>query len=135
MIKCLKVGEIILFPIWIILFPVLKINFEPHRTNEKHFLKKVFDQRPGSWRNNSISCLDDSISCFENQCWTTWSKWKTFCNRSFLIRDPEVGDIIPFPVWIIPFTVLKINYEPLETNGRHFLNEVLFLSEACKWEK
>jgi len=44
----------------------LKIIFEPLGTNEKHSVKEVFDQRPGSERNNSISCLDDSISCFEN---------------------------------------------------------------------
>ena len=28
--------------------------------------KKVFYQRPRRWRNNSISCLDHSISCLEN---------------------------------------------------------------------
>ena len=30
-----------------------------------------------------------------------------------------MGDIIPFPVWIIPFTVLKINLEPLGTYEKH----------------
>ena len=45
-----------------------------------------------------------------------------------------MGEIIPFPVWIIPFPVLKINYEPLGTNGRHIVKEV-FLSEVSKWEK
>ena len=50
-------GEIIPFPVWIILFSVLKINFETLGTNEKHFIKEVF-----------------------------------------LIRDLEVGEIIPFPV-------------------------------------
>ena len=31
---------------------------------------RLFVLRPGSAGNNSISCLDDSISCFENQFWT-----------------------------------------------------------------
>ena len=34
-------GEIIPFPVWIILFPVLKIDFEPLGTNEEHFVKEV----------------------------------------------------------------------------------------------
>ena len=58
--------EIIPFPVWMIPFPVLKTNFEPFGSNKKHFVKKVLDQRLGSGRNNSISCLDNSISCFEN---------------------------------------------------------------------
>ena len=32
--RILEVGEIISFPIWMILFPVLKSNFEIHGTNE-----------------------------------------------------------------------------------------------------
>ena len=35
-----------------------------------------------------------------------------------------MGEIIPFPVWIIPFPVLKIIFEPLGTNERHFVKEV-----------
>ena len=58
-------GEIIPFPAWIIQFPVLKINFETLGTNEKGIVREVFDKRPGSLRNNSVSCLDKSISCFE----------------------------------------------------------------------
>ena len=53
--------------IWIIPFSILKIDFEPLGSNGKHFEKKFFDQRPGIGRYDSISCLDDSISCFENQ--------------------------------------------------------------------
>ena len=45
-----------------------------------------------------------------------------------------MGEIIPFPVWIIPLSGLKINFEALGTNGRHFVKEV-FSSEAWKWEK
>ena len=62
-------GEIIPFPVWMIPFPVLKvlqIDFELLVINEKHLVKEVFDQRPGNGRNNSISFLDNSISCFEN---------------------------------------------------------------------
>ena len=57
-------GEMIPFPVWIIQFPVLKINFEPHGKNEGHFVKEVFYQRPGSLKNNSIFCSHNSISCF-----------------------------------------------------------------------
>ena len=32
----------------------------------KHLVKEVFDQRAGSGINNSISCVDFSVSCFEN---------------------------------------------------------------------
>ena len=34
--------EIISFPVWRVPFPVLKINFEPLGTNERHFVKEVF---------------------------------------------------------------------------------------------
>ena len=44
--------------------------------------------------------------------------------RSFLIRGLEVGEIILFPVRIIPFPVLKINFEALGTNEGHFVKEV-----------
>ena len=50
-------GEIIQFPVGIIPFPVLKLNFEPLGSNDKHFVKEVFYQRPGSVRNDSISVL------------------------------------------------------------------------------
>ena len=91
-------------------------------------LKKFFDQRHGKGIYNSIFCLENSISCFENQFWTPWFIWKTFYKRSFLIGGLEIGEIIPFPVWIIqfhvgiiPFPVLKINYELLGENERHFV--------------
>ena len=48
----------------IVPFPVLNVYFEPLGSNEKHLVKEVFDQRPGGWINNSISCLDNSISRF-----------------------------------------------------------------------
>ena len=38
-----------------------------------------------------------------------------------MIRDLEVGEIIPIPLWIIPFPVLKINFEPLGSNEKHFV--------------
>ena len=50
----LKFGKIPLL-VCIITFPVLQIIFEPFGLS-------------GIGSNNSISCLDDSISCFENQC-------------------------------------------------------------------
>ena len=59
LIRGLEVGEIILFPVWMIPFPVLKTNFEPFGSNKKHFVKKFLDQRLGSGRNNSISCFEN----------------------------------------------------------------------------
>ena len=35
-----------------------------------------------------------------------------------------MGEKIPFAVWIIPFPVLKINFETLGTNKKHFVKEV-----------
>ena len=43
-------------------------------------------------------------------------------------------EIIPFPVWIIPITLLKINFETLGTNEKYVVKEV-FSSEAWKSEK
>ena len=45
-----------------------------------------------------------------------------------------MGKIIPFPVWIIPFPVLKINLELLGSNDKCFVKEV-FLSEVLKYHK
>ena len=53
----MEVRDIILFPVWIIPFPVLGIDFETHGTNKKDFVKEVFYLRPRSGSNNSISCL------------------------------------------------------------------------------
>ena len=36
----------------------------------------------------------------------------------------EVGEIIPFPVYITPFLVLKISFEHLDINEKHFVEEV-----------
>ena len=35
-------GEVISFPVWLIPFPVSKMNFEPHGTNEKLFIEEIF---------------------------------------------------------------------------------------------
>ena len=45
-----------------------------------------------------------------------------------------MGEIIPFPVWIIPFPVLKNDFELLGSNEKHFVKGV-FRSDAWKWEK
>ena len=42
-----------------------------------------------------------------------------------------MGEIIPFPVWIIPFPVLKINFETIGSIEKCFVKEV-FSSEAWK---
>ena len=52
-------------------------------------------------------------------------KLETFCNRSVLIRGLEVEEIIPFPDWINPLSVLKTNFELLEKNEGHFVKDVL----------
>ena len=39
---------------------------------------------------------------------------KKNCRRIFYIRGLEVGEIIPFPVRIILFPVLKIHFNSLE---------------------
>ena len=44
-----------------------------------------------------------------------------------------MGEIIPFPVWIIPFPVLTINIEFLGKYGAYAVEEV-FWSDARKWE-
>ena len=36
----------------------------------------------------------------------------------------EVVEKFPFPVWIIPFPALKINFETLGTNEKQFVKEV-----------
>ena len=77
----MEVGGIVLFPVLIIPFPVLKINVD---TFSENFLqKKVF---------LSVS----------------WKLEKSY--RKVFIRGLEVGEIIPYPVWKILFPVLKNQY-------------------------
>ena len=59
---------IIPFPVLMILFPVLKLNAKLKGEHEKHFVKEVI-WSGGLARNNIISCLADSISCFEHLIW------------------------------------------------------------------
>merc|ERR1711872_411425 len=81
----------------------------------------------GSRRNNSISCLDYSSSCFQNQFWIRFEKSKTFCKRSFLIGGQEVGEIIPFPVWIILFPVFKTSFGFVFKSYKLFVKEVFLI--------
>ena len=53
--------EIITFPVWSISFPVLKTNFESLGKYGEDIVKEFFDQRPGSGRNNSISCFENQF--------------------------------------------------------------------------
>ena len=82
----------------IILFPVLRIDADTLGENEKLFLMKLFCQRPWTARNNSISCLDDSISCSEYSIWTPQVKYQTFCKIRFSIPALKIGYIILFTV-------------------------------------
>ena len=113
LIRRLDVRQMIPSPFWIIPFPVLKNNFELLGANETPFIKEVFFyQRPGSGSYNFNSC-------FENKFWTPRLKWDIFCKRSFSIRGLEVRKIISFSVWIIPFPVLKINFQLHGINKKH----------------
>ena len=49
-----------------------------------------------------------------------------FCKRSFKIEGQEVEEIIPFPVWIIPFPVFKTIFRILGSNDKSF-EEFFFL--------
>ena len=46
--------------------------------------------------------------------------------KNLLIEYLEVGEIIPFPVWTIPFPVLKINFEFFGTYKKHFGKEFFY---------
>ena len=48
-----------------------------------------------------------------------------------MIRGQEIGEIIPFPVWIIPFPVLKPSFKVVDKIKKHFVKEV-FRSEVRK---
>ena len=52
------------------------------------------------------------------------SNEKHLVKEVFFIRSLEVGEIIPFPVWLIPFPVLKIDFELMGSNEKHFEKEV-----------
>ena len=93
LIRGLEVVEIIPFPVWKFHFLFCKSILKPSEQIKNILWKKFFDQRSGSGRNYSISCLDNSFSCFENQFWDPWNKWETFCKISLLIRGLEVEEI------------------------------------------
>ena len=84
-------NKIILFPVWMILFSVLRIDAGNLGGNKKHFVMKLFCQRPWSARNNSISCLVDSISCSEHSIWTLQGRYPTFCKIRFSIPALKIG--------------------------------------------
>ena len=127
-------GEKIPFSVWMISFPVLKIDFESLGINENYFVKEVFWSETWKWEKWFHFLFRWFHFRFLKLISTPWIKWETFCNRSFLIRGMEVGEIIPFCVWIIPFPVLEINFEPLGLKEKHCVKEV-FWSKAWKWEK
>ena len=41
-----------------------------------------------------------------------------------MIGGLEIGEIIPFPVWIIPVPVSKIDFKPLGSNENYSVKEV-----------
>ena len=44
--------------------------------------------------------------------------------KKFLIRGQEAGKITPFPVWMIPIPVLKVDFEPLKSYENDVEKEV-----------
>ena len=47
------------------------------------------------------------------------------------MRSQKIGEIIPFPVWIIPFPICKIGFR-LFSNDEIYIAEVLDLSSGNK---
>ena len=47
--------------------------------------------------------------------------------KHFSIQGLENGEIIPFPVWIIPFLVRKTGFGRLSKNGKYFVNTVFLI--------
>ena len=45
--------------------------------------------------------------------------------RSFLIGGQEIGEIIPFPVWIIRFPIFKTSFKLVDKIEKHFVKEVI----------
>ena len=64
-------------------------------------------------RNNSISCLNDSISCLKIKFETLGENENDFEREVFFNRGLEVGEKIPFPV-------IQIDFEPLGSNEKDF---------------
>ena len=75
---------IIPFPVWIIPFPLLKIDLNTLEQMRNILQNKFFDPRPASGRNNFISCLDNSISCFKINFEPLGSNDKCFVKEVFL---------------------------------------------------
>ena len=48
-----------------------------------------------------------------------------------LIQGLEIGEIIPFPVYIISFPVYKAGFGPLSKDGNNFVKEIIW-SDAWK---
>ena len=137
-------GEIIPFLVRIILFPILKINFELLGKNGKPLEKDVFVQRPGSGRNNSISWSNHYIFCFGNNFELLDINKNHNQKEVFFIRGLKVGEIVPYPVFWINLKLLgeheneagkwgsnsvscfEINFELLGKNEKHQVKEVFY---------
>ena len=46
-----------------------------------------------------------------------------FSNEVFFFRGLEIGNIILFPVWKIPSSILKINFELFGINAKIYLTK------------
>ena len=61
-------GEIIPVPVWIIPFPVLKINFELLGKNKNHFVKEVFHQRYAKLKKANSLSVSESVRQLARAC-------------------------------------------------------------------
>ena len=49
---------------------------------------------------------------------------KNLDQKKFLIGGQEIREIIPFPVWIIPFPIFKTSFKLVDKIEKHFVKEV-----------
>ena len=57
--------------------------------------------------NNSISCLYNSVSCFQTSFELICKSLTFFEKKGLMIGGKGVGEMIPYTVCMIPFPVLK----------------------------
>ena len=80
----------------------------------------------------NISCLTNSFFCWKSILISLVKMKKKLVEEVFFYERP-VGEIISFPVWIILFPVLKINFKLLAKNMKHLVKDFFWL-EAWKWK-
>ena len=101
-------------------------------------IKFFFYQKLGSRRNNSISCLKKSNSCFENQSWTLWLKWEISCKRIFYHRPWGKRNIL-LPLIVSEILLATNIFCPQKVMIQYFLwkknFKIFFLKLISTWNK